>query len=238
MSTAFRSNGACAATRRWFAFLAALTIALVAAALSAAASPGATNGQPRIQAFQAKADAFVSAEGMAKNFGRAHHLKVDASPTARTYLRFNVDVKEAGIEHVCLMIYSRTRSRAGYQVRLADDRWLERRITLLNAPSLSPAFIRSGPLKAGAWNAVDVTALADELGGGTNVISLALTSKSSKGVDLASRETGLYGPRLVVEHAASVEQPPPDPTPGPTPTPTPTPTPITPPTEIPGSLLD
>jgi hypothetical protein len=234
MNTVFRCNGAYAATRRWLAFSAALTIALVAAALSAAASPGATNGHPRIQAFQARADAFVSAEGMAKNFGRAHHLKVDASPTARTYLRFNVDVKQAGIEHVCLMLYSRTSSRVGYQVRLAENQWLERRITLFNAPSLSQEYVRSGPLKAGAWNAVDVTALAGELGGGTNAISFALTSKASKGVDLASRETGLYGPRLVVERAASVEQPPPDPTPDPTPEPTPTP--IAPPTEIPGNL--
>lgn len=232
MSTAFRSNGGYAATRRWFAFSAALAIALIAAALSAAASPGAINGQPRIQAFQAKADAFVSAERMAKNFGRAHALKVDASPTARTYLRFDVDLKQAGIEHVSLMIYSRTSSRVGYQVRLADDRWLEHRITLLNAPSLSPAFVRSGPLQAGAWNAVDITALAEGTAGGTKSLSLALTSKTSKNVDLASRETGLHGPRLVVEREASLEESPP----APEPAPAPAPAPISPPTGIPGNL--
>lgn len=234
MSTASLSNGACAATLRWCAVSAALIVALVAAALGAAASAGATDGQPRIQAFQAKADAFVSAVRMAKNFGRSRDLKVDASPTARTYLRFNVDVKQAGVEHVCLMLYSRTRSRAGYQVRLAEDRWLERRITLLNAPSLSEAFVRSGPLKAGAWTAIDITALAQEVGGSTNGLSLALTSKASKGVNLASRETGLHGPRLVVERDTSVEEPPPDPTPEPDPQPTPTP--VSPPTGIPELL--
>jgi hypothetical protein len=221
MSTASRSNGAYAGTRRWCAFSAALTVALIAAALSAAASPGATQGQPRIQAFEAKADAFVSAVQMGRNYGHARQLQVDASPTARTYLRFNVGVKGADVKHVSLMLYSRTRSRAGYQVRLAENPWLERRITLLNAPSLSQEYVRSGPLKAGAWNAVNVTALADGLGAGTNVISLALTSKTSRRVDLASRETGLYGPHLVVERDTSLEEPPPPPEPAPAPAPAP-----------------
>jgi hypothetical protein len=231
MSTAFRSNVAHAATPRQRAFLSALLAALVAAGLSAASLPGATlDGKPRIRAFRANADAFVSATRMARNFGHARDLRVDASPTARTYVRFKVDVKAVGVQHVSLMLYSRTPSRAGYQVRLADDRWLERRITLLNAPSLSEAFVRSGPLKAGAWNAVDVTALA-EAAGGTDAISLALTSRTSKGVDLASRETGLHGPRLVVERDASVEPPP-------APEPNPAPTPIPPSTGAPGSFPD
>lgn len=233
MKTALSNSGAYAATLRRRALRPALLVALVAAALGAAAAPDATlAGQPRIQALRATSDAFVSATRMSRNYGNARELHVDASPTARAYLRFD-DVKAAAVEHVSLMLYSRTKSRAGYQVRLADDRWLERRITLLNAPSLSEAFVRSGPLKAGAWNAVDVTALTEELGGSIDTLSLALTTKTSKGVDLASRETGLHGPRLVVERGASVEPPPP---PAPQPEPTPAPTPISPPTGTPESL--
>ena len=44
-----------------------------------------------------------------------------------------------------------------------------------------------------------MTSLTDEVSGGDESVNLALTTASSKGLDLASRETGLHAPRLVVE---------------------------------------
>jgi hypothetical protein len=128
-------------------------------------------------------------------------LKVDAAPRAWAYMRFDVNVKSGDVQHVSVLLWSRTKSRAGYQVRLAYDSWRERRITFANAPSLSPDYMLSGPLRAHAWKAVDVTSLTDEMSGDDDddSVNLALTTTSSKGLDLASRESGLHAPRLVVE---------------------------------------
>lgn len=131
-----------------------------------------------------------------QNFGHARDLKVDSSPTLRTYVTFNVDLSDDKVQHVSLLLYSRTRSRIGYQVRLIDERFRERRITFANAPELSGDFVASGPLRARAWKAVDVTSLVTDE---KRYVSFVLTSVSTKGAAFASRETGLHGPRLVVE---------------------------------------
>ena len=98
-----------------------------------------------------------------------------------------------------LLLFSRNGSRRGYQVRLVEEPWRERKITFLNAPSLSPTFIISGPLKARSWKAVDVTSIVESASGENDYVSFALTTRSLNAVELASRETGLHGPRLVVE---------------------------------------
>ena len=175
-------------------------VALVFAAICAQALPGAgLDREPRIRAVRAKADAFVSGAKMAKNFGGARDLRLDASPTFRAYVRFDVDVSSGDVQRINLLLYSRTRSKAGLQVRLVEEPWRERQITFLNAPSLSPDFVTSRRLKANSWTAVDVTSLVGEASGGEDVVSFALTTRSRNAVELASRETGLHGPRLVVE---------------------------------------
>jgi hypothetical protein len=167
---------------------------VVAAGVSVDALPGAgLDREPRIRAVRAKADAFVSGANMNRNFGAAPDLRVDASPTFRAFVRFNVDVRSGNVQRVSLLLYSRTRSRRGYQVRLVEEPWRESKITFLNAPSLSPM------LKAHSWKAVDVTSIVEEASGGEDHVSFALTTRSQNAVELASRETGLHGPRLVVE---------------------------------------
>jgi hypothetical protein len=163
------------------------------------ALPGAgLDHGPRIRAMRPKADAFVSEANRTKNFGRARDLKVDSSPTLRTYVMFDVNLHSGSsdLKQVSLLLYSRTRSRIGYQVRLVGPRWRELRITFANAPALSPDFVASGPLRARVWKAVDVTSL---LSGDERYVGFALTTLSTKGADFSSRETGLHGPRLVVE---------------------------------------
>jgi hypothetical protein len=173
---------------------------VAAAAVSVDALPGAgLDRGPHIRAVRAKADAFVSGSSMNKNFGAAPDLRVDASPTFRAFVRFNADVRSGDVQRVSLLLYSHSRSRRGYQVRLVEEPWRERKITFLNAPSLSPTFIISGPLKARSWKAVDVTSIVEEASGGNDYVSFALTTRSLNAVELASRETGLHGPRLVVE---------------------------------------
>jgi hypothetical protein len=174
---------------------------LTAAGLAVQTLLGASfDRPPQIRAVRAKADAYVTAANRQENFGRARDLKVDAMPRVRAYMRFDVNVKSGDVQRVNVLLWSRTKSRAGYQVRLAYDSWREGRITFANAPSLSPDYMVSGPLKAHAWKAVDVTSLTDEVsGGGGDSVNLALTTTSSRGLQLASRETGLHAPRLVIE---------------------------------------
>jgi phosphodiesterase/alkaline phosphatase D-like protein len=154
----------------------------------------------------------VSGAQRTTNFGRAHDLRVDAAPRERVFMRFEVNVKSGDVQHVSVLLWSRARSRAGYQVRLVDDTWRERRITFANAPSVSLDYVASGPLKAGAWTAVDVTMLTDEVSGRNDYVSLALTTASPKGLHFASRESGLHGPRLVVERGGREGGLPPEPT--------------------------
>jgi hypothetical protein len=115
----------------------------------------------------------------------------------RTYVRFNADLSSYDITHVSLLLWSRTRSRAGYRIQLVYGRWREHKINWGNAPEVAPPFVASGPLRARKWKAVDVTSLV----AGEESVSFALTTRSPKGLEFASRETGLHGPRLVVERA-------------------------------------
>jgi hypothetical protein len=149
--------------------------------------------------MRAKADAFVSEANRRANFGRALTLRVAASPAIRTYIRFDVDASPDSneVKHVSLLLYSRTRSRAGYQVRLAEGHWNERRVNFVNAPALSAHFVGSGPLRGRTWKAVDITSLVV---GQEGPLNLALTAPADS-AEFASRETGLHGPRLVVETA-------------------------------------
>ena len=175
----------------------ATLVALVAAGLAVQALPGAGfDRQPRIRAYRAKADAFVSEANRRTTFGRARVLRVDAAPAIHTYIRFNVDLHSVEVRHVSLLLWSRTRLRRGYQVRLAEGPWSERGITFANAPMLSPEFIASGRVRARAWKAVDVTSL---ITGGEQSLSLVLNTTSVNGAEFASRESGFHGPRLVVE---------------------------------------
>lgn len=138
----------------------------------------------------------MSEASRGENFGHTRALVVDASPTVRSYLRFKADLNSGDVRQVTLLLYSRNVSRVGYQVRIVRTSWREGGITYTNAPRLSPTFVASGPLRANAWKAVDVTSLAS---GSESVVSFALTTASAKRVEFASRETGLHGPRLVVE---------------------------------------
>lgn len=189
-------------------FVVASVVALVLGCASIAALP-ATNieRESRIRAVRAKADAFVSGAQLTKNFGQARDLRIDASPTQRTFLRFKANLSTGDVERVNLLLFSRNRSRLGYQVRLVEGPWRETEITFVNAPSLASDFVLSGPLKARSWKAVDVTSLVEDRYGG-NFVSFALTTRSSTAVELASRETGLRGPRLVVERGTNRGPPP------------------------------
>ena len=179
-------------------FVAATLCALIAAGLAVQTLLGAgLDRGPRIRAVRPMADAFVSEVNRTQNFGHARDLKVDSSPTFRTYVLFKVDLRSIDVE-------------AGQPPALQPDS-LASRISgssCHGALAGAPHHIRkrtSTPVRAlsrrdrcvpGAWKAVDVTSL---ISGDEKGIGFVLTSVSPKGAEFASRETGLRGPRLIVE---------------------------------------
>jgi hypothetical protein len=181
-------------------------VALLLAGLNVAAAPAGSSGrEPKIMALRALADAHVNAATRATNYGRARRLRVDASPLVRTYLRFQIGRYQGDVQRVNLLLYSRTRSAIGFRVRSVTRRWRERRITFENAPRLFPPSVASGPLRAGTWTAVDVTTLVN--GVEEAEVGFALSTSALRGIELASRETGTAGPRLVLEIDSSGENP-------------------------------
>jgi acid phosphatase type 7 len=179
-------------------FAVAATIAVVAAGISVAAIPSSdTRRAPKILAVRAKADAYVTAARHEANFAHTPRLTVDGRPVTRVYLRFLPGKVEGPVRRVSLLVYTQSSSRLGYQVRLATRPWSERTITFENAPRPSTRFVPSGRVRVGAWKAVGVTSLVGSL---EQDISFALTAVGTRAIILASRESGLYAPRLVIEY--------------------------------------
>jgi acid phosphatase type 7 len=176
---------------------AAVFFLLLGAGTSAAATPTASGArEPRITALRARADSHVNAAEMTANYGAARRLRIDASPLVRSYIRFRIPRYEGELQRVNLLVYSRTGSAVGFRVRVSEGRWREHELTYDNAPPLAPRSVPSGRLRPRAWKAVDVTALVT---GDDREISFALSTTAVREIQLASRENGLTGPRLVLE---------------------------------------
>src|SRR5205823_1827654 len=88
------------------------------------------------------------------------------------------DLRNEDVRHVSLLLWSRTRLRRGYHVRLAEGHWSERGVTFANAPMFSPEFVASGRARATNWKAVDITSL---ITGEEHSLSLVLTTPSLDG---------------------------------------------------------
>jgi acid phosphatase type 7 len=181
---------------------AALFLLLGGGTTAAAAPAGSAVREPEITAFRAQADSYVNAAEETANFGTARSLRIDASPLVRSYIRFRIPKHRSELQRVNLLVYSRTRSAVGFRVRVSRGKWREQQLTYDNAPPLEPRAIASGPLRRRAWKAVDVTSLVT-FTRNNREISFALSTSALREIELASRENGLTGPRLVLEFEES-----------------------------------
>ena len=150
--------------------------------------------------FAPAADAYVSEAHPNENYGTAQVLRADASPTVRSYLRFDVEGLTGAVTQATLRIYAESDSAGGYTVAaVAGSAWDERTITYENAPGLTaPGPESSGPFKANNWTTVDVTPLVK----GNGPVSLAIVAASNTAIRLASRESGMAAPQLIVQSGA------------------------------------
>ena len=116
----------------------------------------------------------------------------------RTYLKFNVNGIAGTVTNVTLRVFANSALNAGYDVfSVSDTSWIESGtggITFNNAPPLAATKTgSSGPVSAGTWTTVNVTALVS----GNGTISIALTTTSSTALSMQSR-TGANPPQLVI----------------------------------------
>ncbi|MFI6226424.1 right-handed parallel beta-helix repeat-containing protein [Micromonospora echinospora] len=138
------------------------------------------------------ADAWVDSMDPATNHGTGS-LKVDGLPVAVAYLRFDaqgVDPEPSAL----LRFHVETSSSTGVEVRaVGDEPWQETTLTYHDAPPLGAVVGSSGPVSAGTWVSVDVSALVT----GDGPVTVALTTGNDTGVRITSRE-GTAKPELLV----------------------------------------
>lgn len=173
-------------------------LATLAAGAAVASAAPASPGEPEIRAFKPEADTHVSSSRPRVNFGRARVLRVDGAPETTTYLRFQLNMRDAEIASVTLLLHPTAAGRARYAVRpVSRNAWRERGLTYANAPRPSQRYASSAPVRRGVWSAVDVTAFIERE---DREVSLALTTRGPRELSFSSRESR-HGPRLVVQYA-------------------------------------
>ena len=146
--------------------------------------------------FNPVADAYTNEGSVSTNYGTATTLRADATPLVRSYLRFNVQGLSGSVTHVTLRIFTNSSSSAGYEVRnVADNTWTEGSINHTNAPAMDGVSATSGAFGTGVWTTVDITSLIT----GNGTYNIALTTTSGTAFSLASRESGVNAPQLIVE---------------------------------------
>jgi hypothetical protein len=149
-----------------------------------------------LKTFTSVADAYVKSANATTNYGTATTLRTDASPTIRSYLRFNVQGLNNTIKRATLRIFANSANSGGYIVNsVANNTWVEGTINYNNSPSMGGMLVSSGSVSANTWVTVDVTAYIT----GNGMYNFGLTSTSSTELSLASREAGAHAPQLIVE---------------------------------------
>lgn len=174
--------------------IAAAVVATVTTTVAGGAWAAKESASDEIRVFKPVGDTYVTASRPSTNFGGSAVLRVDGSPEATAYVRFELKKIRGKTKGVVLLLHARTAGRSRYAVRrVRDDDWRENRLTYETAPELSLRYSSSRRVSLGAWTAVDVTSFVR--GGGD--VSLAITTTGMKQLVFGSRESR-DGPRLVV----------------------------------------
>jgi hypothetical protein len=182
----------------------ALCACTVLAFGAGAASAWGENGRDaKIRGLKPEADTYVSADEPDRNFGGHRVLRAARSPQTTAYLRFRHESLGRALVSVTLLVHVRAGDRARFQVRrVPRDQWREDRLTHATAPRPSLRYASSSPVRGGRWSAVDVTPF---LAAGDDTITLAITTRSRRGIVFDSRESKRR-PMLVVRTGGKVDR--------------------------------
>ena len=177
------------------------TIVLVLVAATTACG-GGKNGQrtaglqPTTQTtFVALADTYVRANEPNASFGKNDELRVDDTPIARGYLRFEIFGIPRTIVRATLRLYALTNSGDGFQIRVSGNSWIESRTTYRNAPAVGRLIAQTGSFFANEWVSIDVTPAVRSR---STTLDLALVGIGARQLAVASRERTRRPPQLVI----------------------------------------
>jgi 3',5'-cyclic AMP phosphodiesterase CpdA len=153
-------------------------------------------GPLRVTVIRAIADGYVRATSATSSYGRTAELRVDGSPVARAYIRFEIFRRRA-IRRATLRLYSLTSNESGVEVAPVSRNWSETSLSFATAPTPSASGVPSGPLLPQTWADIDVTALAHP----DSEFTVTLIGLGPKELAFASRESGRFAPQLTVQFA-------------------------------------
>jgi hypothetical protein len=149
--------------------------------------------------FTPVADAYVDSSSPTSNFGTSTQIRVDGSPTVRSYLRFSVSGLTTPVASAVLRVYANSSQSTGYTAyQESNNTWGETTINYGNAPALGTSIGSSGAVSSNTWTSVNVTTYIT----GNGTWSLALATTNSTALSLASRESGANAPQLVITLAS------------------------------------
>jgi hypothetical protein len=148
--------------------------------------------------IDASGDAYTLRDSPKSNFGSAATLLVDASPEARSYLKFNVaGIGTKSVVSAKLRLYAADPSAVGGILhRVTSTSWKENSIKWNGQPAYTATVVGSlGAVAAGSWYEIDVKSVI----GADGVYSFALRSTSTDGAAYSSREGAAANrPQLVI----------------------------------------
>ncbi len=151
--------------------------------------------------FTPVADSYVDASNPGANFGTSTQIRIDGSPTVRSFLRFNVSGIGGTVTNATLRIWANSAQSTGYNAySVADTTWGETTITDANAPPFGAQLGSSGPITTGSWTSADVTSAVT----GNGLVSFGISTTNSTAVSLSSRE-GANPPQLVITTASPAD---------------------------------
>lgn len=146
--------------------------------------------------FAPVADSYVDSSNVTANYGSATTFRVDGSPLVLSFLRFNVQGVNGAVTRATLRIFANSAASAGVVANsVSDNTWSESTLNYNNAPPVGNALGSSGPVSAGTWISVDLTAYVT----GNGAYNLSLSTPGSTAISLASRESGANAPQLILQ---------------------------------------
>ncbi len=151
----------------------------------------------------ASADSYIQSDQPDTNFGTLTQVTVRAladKPACIAYIKFVVSGLSAAPAGVQLRLYSYAQSATGVQVYSAASNWTETGLTWNTAPAPGATMVANmSGLAINAYATADVSSVVT----GNGTYTFAISTTSTLGKQLASREVSADPPQLVINTAGS-----------------------------------
>jgi hypothetical protein len=147
--------------------------------------------------FSPVADLYVNSANPGSNYGKSPFMKISSNPEMNAYMRFTVTgLKGKSIAHAYLLIYANNSNKQGFSVAMVESTiWGEESTSFKTAPSVGDVLADSGAISADSWITLDLT----EVVTGEGTYDFSITANGDKSISLASRESGVNAPQLVID---------------------------------------